>query len=152
MPLRSTPFTPACVTFIKQWQGLSLEKYQDKKGIWVIGHGHEITANETFATPITAMQAETLLLADMRICEAFIHKEMPQIKDRFQLEAGYSAWGLPDFALKKSGRWLFHSQKHSDCEICATKWRRLTSLPPGYGFLPPGADTAIQDGLLPFRC
>jgi GH24 family phage-related lysozyme (muramidase) len=87
MPLRSTPFTPACVTFIKQWQGLSLEKYQDKKGIWVIGHGHEITANETFATPITAMQAETLLLADMRICEAFIHKEMPQIKDRFQLEA-----------------------------------------------------------------
>ena len=57
MPLRSTHFTPACIAFIKQWQGLSLEKYHDKKGI-----------------------------ADMRICEAFIHKEMTQIKDRFQLE------------------------------------------------------------------
>lgn len=87
MPLRSTHFTPACIAFIKQWQGLSLEKYQDKKGIWVIGYGHEITANESFDTPITVMQAETLLLADMRVCEAFIHKEMTQIKDRFQLEA-----------------------------------------------------------------
>lgn len=28
MPLRSTHFTPACIAFIKQWQGLSLEKYQ----------------------------------------------------------------------------------------------------------------------------
>jgi hypothetical protein len=27
------------------------------------------------------------------------------------------------------------------------KLRRLTSLPPAYGFLPRGADTAIQDGL-----
>lgn len=32
MPLHSTHFTPACIAFIKQWQGLSLEKYQDKKG------------------------------------------------------------------------------------------------------------------------
>lgn len=87
MSLRSTHFTPACIAFIKQWQGLSLEKYQDKKGIWVIGYGHEISANESFDTPITVMQAEALLLTDMSICEAFIHKEMPQIKDRFQQEA-----------------------------------------------------------------
>lgn len=83
---------------IKQWQGLSLEKYQDKKGIWVIGYGHEITADESFDAPIMLMQAETLLLADINICEAFIHKEMPQIQDRFQQEAliayGCSAWGL----------------------------------------------------------
>lgn len=39
MQLHSTHFTPACIAFIKQWQGLSLEKYQDKKGIWVIGYG-----------------------------------------------------------------------------------------------------------------
>ncbi|MDE9619581.1 glycoside hydrolase family protein [Citrobacter portucalensis] len=104
MPLRSTHFTPACIAFIQQWQGLSLEKYQDKKGIWVIGYGHEITANESFDTPITVMQAEALLLADMRICEAFIHKEMPQIKDRFQLEA-LITWifsvGITRFCAKK---------------------------------------------------
>ena len=37
MSLHSTHFTPACIAFIKQWQGLSLEKYQDKKGIWATG-------------------------------------------------------------------------------------------------------------------
>lgn len=93
-----------------------------KKGIWVIGYGHEITANESFDTPITVMQAETLLLADMRICEAFIHKEMTQIKDRFQLEA-LITWifsvGITQFCAKISGRCLFHSQKYSDCEICS---------------------------------
>ncbi|EMC3651823.1 MULTISPECIES: glycoside hydrolase family protein [Citrobacter] len=93
MPLHSTQFTPACIAFIKQWQGLSLEKYQDKKGIWVIGYGHEITADESFDAPIMLMQAETLLFADINICEAFIHKEMPQIQDRFQQEA-LIAWML----------------------------------------------------------
>lgn len=93
MPLHSTHFTPACIAFIKQWQGLSLEKYQEKKGIWVIGYGHEITADESFDAPIMLMQAETLLLADINICEAFIHKEMPQIQDRFQQEA-LIAWML----------------------------------------------------------
>ncbi|EFE06178.1 lysozyme [Citrobacter youngae] len=87
MPLRSTHFTPACVAFIQQWQGLSLEKYQDKNGVWVIGYGHEITADETFDTPITAMQAESLLLADLKRCEALIHEKRPQLKDRFQQEA-----------------------------------------------------------------
>ena len=86
MPLRSTHFTPACVAFVKQWQGLSLEKYQDKHGIWVIGYGHEIAADETFDTPITVMQAESLLLADLLICEAFLDEKKPQIKDRFQQE------------------------------------------------------------------
>lgn len=93
MPLHSTHVTSACINFIKQWQGLSLEKYQDKKGIWVIGFGHEITADETFDSPITLMQAENLLLTDLNICERFIHKEMPQIKDRFQQEA-MMAWML----------------------------------------------------------
>ncbi|WP_204527736.1 glycoside hydrolase family protein [Citrobacter cronae] len=86
MPLRSTHFTPACVAFIKQWQGLSLEKYQDKHGIWVIGYGHEIAADEIFDTPITLMQAEALLLADLHLCEALLYEKKPQIKDRFQQE------------------------------------------------------------------
>ena len=86
MPLRSTHFTPACVAFIKQWQGLSLEKYQDKHGIWVIGYGHEIAADETFDPPITLMQAEALLLADLHLCEALLYEKKPQIKDRFQQE------------------------------------------------------------------
>lgn len=86
MPLRSTHFTPTCVAFIKQWQGLSLEKYQDKHGVWVIGYGHEIAKDETFDTPITLMQAEALLLADLHLCEALLYEKKPQIKDRFQQE------------------------------------------------------------------
>ena len=86
MPLRSTHFTPACVAFIKHWQGLSLEKYRDKHGFWVIGYGHEIAADETFDTPITLMQAEALLLADLHLCEALLYEKKPQIKDRFQQE------------------------------------------------------------------
>ena len=28
--------------FIKRYQGLSLEQYQDEEGLWVIGYGHLI--------------------------------------------------------------------------------------------------------------
>ena len=80
MPIHSTYFTPACVAFIKQWQGLSLEKYQDKNGVWVIGYGHEITSDESFPAPVSVTQE-------------FIHQKMPQIKERFQQEA-LIAWML----------------------------------------------------------
>ena len=56
-----------------------------------------------FDTPITVMQAETLLLADMSICEAFIHKGNDANKDRFQLEVLIS-WifsvGITQFCAK----------------------------------------------------
>ena len=32
----------AAIALIKKQQGLSLEKYRDEKGIWVIGYGHVI--------------------------------------------------------------------------------------------------------------
>ena len=76
MPLRSTHFTPACIAFIKQWQGLSLEKYPGQKASGSLAAGTKSPPMNRFDTPITVMQAETLLLADMSICEAFIHKEM----------------------------------------------------------------------------
>ena len=52
----------------------------------MIGYGHEIAADETFDTPITLMQAEALLLADLHLCEALLYEKKPQIKDRFQQE------------------------------------------------------------------
>lgn len=39
MPHISSRFSSACIAFIKQWQGLSLEKYRDRQGNWVIGYG-----------------------------------------------------------------------------------------------------------------
>ena len=83
----SSHFTPACIAFIKQGQGLSLEKYQDERGVWVIGYGHEITVGETFTSQISVAQAETLLLMDLYACEELIQAKLPQLNDLFQLEA-----------------------------------------------------------------
>ncbi|WP_260861904.1 glycoside hydrolase family protein [Citrobacter sp. Marseille-Q6884] len=87
MPRCPGHFTPACIAFIKQWQGLSLEKYQDQNGIWVIGYGHEITADENFDTPISLVQAEQLLLKDLCRYEAHLRAKLPHLQDRFQQEA-----------------------------------------------------------------
>ncbi|MEG0099309.1 MAG: lysozyme [Citrobacter sp.] len=105
----SSHFTPACIAFIKQGQGLSLEKYQDERGVWVIGYGHEITASETFNSHISVAQAETLLLTDLSACEELIHTKFPQLEDLFQLEA-LIAWifsvGITQFCA--SGMWPAH--------------------------------------------
>lgn len=89
----SAHFTSACIAFIKQWQGLSLEKYQDKNGVWVIGYGHEITADEAFETSISVAEADALLLADMHACKILIRANRPQLDDPFQQEA-LIAWIL----------------------------------------------------------
>ncbi|VDZ85835.1 Phage-related lysozyme (muraminidase) [Kluyvera intermedia] len=46
--------------FIKRYQGLSLEKYQDADNLWLIGYGHLIRDREYFDTPLTPQQAETI--------------------------------------------------------------------------------------------
>ena len=38
----------AAIALIKKHQGLSLEKYRDEKGLWVIGYGHVIRDQEHF--------------------------------------------------------------------------------------------------------
>lgn len=109
MRRHSSHFTPACTAFIKQGQGLSLEKYQDERGVWVIGYGHEIAADETFNSQISVAQAETLLLTDLCACEELIHAKLPQLKDLFQQEA-LIAWmfsvGITRFC--SSGMWPAH--------------------------------------------
>ncbi|WP_333498112.1 lysozyme [Kluyvera sp. CHPC 1.2972] len=50
---------------IKQYQGLSLEKYQDADGLWVVGYGHLIRDRERFDEPITLAQAEELFQQDV---------------------------------------------------------------------------------------
>lgn len=83
----SSPFSTACLNFIKQWQGLSLERYKDHKGCWVIGYGHEITADDQFGAQITAEQAEELLHADLSACIKKITTSQLNLADGFQMEA-----------------------------------------------------------------
>ncbi|HFZ8994677.1 TPA: hypothetical protein ACIPUI_001804 [Citrobacter freundii] len=81
------PYSPACINFIKQWQGLSLERYKDAQGRWLIGYGHEITRNDGIWDMITAEQAEAYLLADLQACKTKLNTQQDKFNDRFQLEA-----------------------------------------------------------------
>jgi len=62
------------IALIKKHHGLSLEKYRDEKGLWVIGYGHVITAHENLPNIITPELAETLLLEDLVECEKAVSK------------------------------------------------------------------------------
>lgn len=66
----------AAIALIKKHQGLSLEKYRDEKGLWVIGYGHVIRDQEHFHGPVTPLEAETLLREDIRLCEALLRENM----------------------------------------------------------------------------
>lgn len=81
MPHISSRFSSACIAFIKQWQGLSLEKYRDRQGNWVIGHGHMLTPDETL-TFITPDQAEAFLLDDLNSCDMLLQNCLPELNTR----------------------------------------------------------------------
>lgn len=51
------------VEFLKKWEGLRLEAYQDGGGRWTIGYGHtgDVRPGET----ITRQEAEDLLIEDV---------------------------------------------------------------------------------------
>lgn len=64
----------AAIALIKRHQGLSLEKYRDENGLWVIGYGHEIREREKFRGLITPLQAEYLLQEDIQQCETLLRE------------------------------------------------------------------------------
>ena len=64
----------AAIALIKKQQGLSLAKYRDEKGIWVIGYGHVIRQWEKFNGLITPAEAEYLLFNDIQLCETLLRE------------------------------------------------------------------------------
>lgn len=65
----------AAIELIKKHQGLSLEKYRDEKGLWVIGYGHAIREGEHFRGLITPLQAEYLLHEDIQRVETLLQEK-----------------------------------------------------------------------------
>lgn len=65
MPLTSLTPSPDGLAFIKRYQGLSLEKYQDDDGLWLIGYGHLIRDHDMFDAPLTLAQVEDLFQQDV---------------------------------------------------------------------------------------
>lgn len=65
MSLTITMPGPYGLDLIKRYQGLSLEKYQDADGLWLIGYGHLISDCDVFDAPLTPAQADALFLHDV---------------------------------------------------------------------------------------
>lgn len=76
MPGSTLKISSAAIALIKKNQGLSLEKYRDINGIWVIGYGHVIHPREDFRRLITPIEAEYLLHGDLQLCEALLRKNV----------------------------------------------------------------------------
>ena len=66
----------AAIALIKKHQGLSLEKYRDENGLWVIGYGHAIHEEDNFHGGITPLQAECLLQEDIQLCERLLRENI----------------------------------------------------------------------------
>ncbi|HDR2891584.1 TPA: lysozyme [Enterobacter asburiae] len=76
MVCRSLKISSSGIELIKHYQGLSLEKYCDESGLWIIGFGHVIGPKETTAAFITLAQAEQLLFDDIQKCEDVLRKNI----------------------------------------------------------------------------
>lgn len=66
--------SPQGLAFIKRYQGLSLARYQDADGLWLIGYGHLIAHDEVFEAPIAPSQAEALFLQDVGRYQQVLHQ------------------------------------------------------------------------------
>lgn len=75
--------SPRGVQFIKDWEGLELEAYQDVAGIWTIGYGHTLSAKPGLVW--TPEIAEAALVRDLELREdAIVHLvTAPLTQNRF---------------------------------------------------------------------
>lgn len=87
MPLDPLTPSPQGLDFIKRYQGLSLEKYRDEEGLWLIGYGHLIHDHETFDTPITLLRAEILFEQDVSYYQQILHHSVDAPLTQSQFDA-----------------------------------------------------------------
>lgn len=57
--------------FIKSWEALKLQSYQDVAGVWTVGYGHTLTARPN--QNITEEQANHLFLQDLAGAESDVN-------------------------------------------------------------------------------
>ena len=77
----------AAIALIKKQHGLSLEKYRDEQGVWVIGYGHVIRQWENSRGLITPIQAEYLLHDDLQLCETLLMENITRSLTQRQHDA-----------------------------------------------------------------
>lgn len=122
MSLSSLTPSPQGLDFIKRYQGLSLEKYQDQDGLWIIGYGHLIRDHETFAQPITRLQAESLFVQDVSYYRQVLNRCVQTPLTQNQFDALLSlAFSLGPEAIQLSS--VVHSVNRREYRKALAVWR-----------------------------
>ena len=109
--------------FIKRYQELSLEQYQDEEGLWVIGYGHLIRGHERFETAITPSQAEMLFQQDVADYQHLLHQCLQVPVSQRQFDALLSlAFSLGPETLQQSP--ILHSINQGQFADAVAGWQR----------------------------
>ena len=104
MTRHARQISPSGIDLIKKYQGLSLEKYRDESGLWIIGYGHITTPADKFSQAITPSFAETLFYEDIARCEKLLRKHIVRPLTQYQHDALISLIFSSDFShLMKTG-------------------------------------------------
>lgn len=124
-PLLNT--SSAGIEFIKKHQGLSLEKYRDESGLWIIGYGHIIGQSEKSYSIITSSQAERLLIDDIQKCERVLRKIIPYPLSQNKHDALVSLlFSCGIFDCLQTG--ILQNVAHGRYEEATTRWRNALML------------------------
>lgn len=110
------------IEFIKKWESLLLEAYQDTGGTWTIGWGH--TKSVKKGDRITRFMAEEYLRSDLLTCERAVETLVQVQLSQHQFDALVSfTFNLGPGSLKSSTLLKVINENPADPEI-ARQFRR----------------------------
>ena len=84
MSVNDFTYSNSGLALTEQFEGCSLNAYQDQVGVWTIGYGH--TGADVYAgLTITLAQAQALLLSDVAASASFVNLAVtvPLVQDEF---------------------------------------------------------------------
>lgn len=115
--------SPQGLEFIKRFQGLSLEKYRDAEGLWVIGYGHLIREGERFDGCLTHAQAEMLFEQDVENYRQWLCQGINAPLAQHQFDALLSlAFSLGLEGVRQSA--IVQAINRRDFNAALAEWRR----------------------------
>ena len=97
--------TESTFKFITNFEGKRNKAYQDSKGLWTIGVGHLIKADEFYLlnTVLTDEQVKDLFKRDLKWCEAAVDESIMVPLNQNQYDALYSlCFNIGETNFKKS--------------------------------------------------
>ena len=114
------------IAFIKEFEGLELDAYQDIAGIWTIGYGHTATACQDMR--ITEDKADTLLRWDLKLFEKAVNDAVNVELKQYEFDALVSLTfniGAGAFRRSTALKRLNGGDRHGAAEAI-TWWNKAT--------------------------